>query len=74
MKKSLALALLWASLLPAPAVVAQPAAKSHTNSRAAVELAGATWHRWPEAQSLAAREGKPILLLQMFGQLDEKWC
>ena len=56
---------------------AQPPLKpqaAHIHSQEGLQLAGATWHRLPEAQRLAQREHKPILLLQMFGELDQKWC
>ena len=40
-----------------------------------VELAGSTWVEGLEAaQQQAKRENKPILLLEMMGRLDEKWC
>lgn len=39
-----------------------------------VELAGVRWHSWEDAQGRARREGKPILLFDMVGRLDERWC
>lgn len=40
-----------------------------------VILAGATWHSdLEEAKALARDTGKPILLFDMVGRLDERWC
>lgn len=44
-------------------------------SKDCVELAGARWESsWDLARQRAVAEGKPILLLDMVGRLDEKWC
>lgn len=40
-----------------------------------VELAGASWlEDFPAAVRQAQATGKPILLFDMVGRLDEKWC
>ena len=39
-----------------------------------LELGGRPWLPWPEARQQAMRESRPILLVQMFGELDETWC
>lgn len=40
-----------------------------------VELGGALWHHdFAQAQREAKETGKPILLFDMVGRLDEKWC
>lgn len=40
-----------------------------------VVLAGAEWNSDFEAAKLeAANTGKPILLFDLIGRLDEKWC
>lgn len=42
---------------------------------AAVELGGATWHSDLNlAKNMAAREKKPLLVFDLVGRLDEKWC
>lgn len=41
---------------------------------AAVELAGVRWESWENARARARHEGKPILLFDMVGRLDERWC
>jgi hypothetical protein len=38
------------------------------------QLAGRTWLPWEQAQQLALQEGKPILVVQMLGDLNEQWC
>ena len=43
-------------------------------SRAGVELAGVRWESWENARARARHEGKPILLFDMVGRLDERWC
>lgn len=38
-------------------------------------LGNATWtSNLQQAQAQSAASGKPILMLDMIGQLDEKWC
>lgn len=40
-----------------------------------VELGGARWLSSPEqAQQQAATQNKPLLVFEMLGRLDEKWC
>lgn len=40
-----------------------------------VELAGTTWHGNPlAAVALARKTDKPLLVLDMFGRLDETFC
>ena len=40
-----------------------------------VNLAGLIWHgSLSKAMSVAAKEGKPVLHLQMFGRLDDALC
>jgi hypothetical protein len=37
--------------------------------------AGVAWERTPEAaHAKARRDGKPVLLLHLFGKLDEEFC
>jgi hypothetical protein len=38
-------------------------------------LAGVVWESsFAAAKARAEREGKPVLLLQLFGRLDEEFC
>ena len=40
-----------------------------------VELGGAVWKAdWTEAQVESLATGKPVLMLDLVGRLDEKWC
>jgi hypothetical protein len=40
-----------------------------------VRIAGVDWEpTFERARSRAAREGKPVLQLHMFGRLDEQFC
>jgi len=40
-----------------------------------VEIAGSVWRTsFEEAKYLAQEQGKPILHLQMFGELDDEFC
>ncbi|MGV3722773.1 MAG: hypothetical protein ACO1SX_17860 [Actinomycetota bacterium] len=40
-----------------------------------VRIAGVDWEpTLQQAQARAAREGKPIFLLHLFGRLDEEFC
>ena len=39
-----------------------------------LKLAGRTWLPWEAAQKVALDENKPILVVQMLGDLDEQWC
>lgn len=32
------------------------------------------WHTFDSALAEARKQDKPVLLLQMFGRLDERWC
>jgi hypothetical protein len=42
---------------------------------ATTTIAGTRWHAsFAAAQAEARRDGKPILLLQLFGRLDEEFC
>ena len=44
-------------------------------ARGNVEIAGVLWHGTLErARVIAEKEQKPILLLQMFGRLDDAMC
>lgn len=38
------------------------------------ELAGRHWQTWRDALQTARDQNKPILLVQMLGDLDETWC
>jgi hypothetical protein len=42
---------------------------------ATTTIAGVRWHAsFAAARAEARRDGKPILLLQLFGRLDEEFC
>ena len=48
---------------------------SRTEAPAPTRIAGVTWETSvARAMERARREGKPILLLQLFGRLDEEFC
>jgi hypothetical protein len=65
----LILTLLIASVCMASAVPSDPAVGE------SVVLGGATWGPdFEAAQAEAEQTGKPILLFDMVGRLDEKWC
>jgi hypothetical protein len=58
---------------PAPAPAARPAAEDFVNPK--VEPGKVQWHADLEAAcKAAARSGKPVLLFQMMGNLDEQFC
>lgn len=37
-------------------------------------LAGRTWLAYPQALQQAREQGRPLLLVQMLGDLSEEWC
>jgi hypothetical protein len=65
---ALSLGLLGASRLDTPVQAAGPPAVTQ-------KIGGVTWETsLASAQARARREGKPVLLLSLFGRLDEEFC
>ncbi len=64
-----------AVLAPALAVLHFKEDSKERSSSKTFAIAGTTWHEGLDQAKLIARERqRPILLLQMFGSLDEEFC
>ena len=51
------------------------AVHARTGDAGRTHLAGVAWENSPaSAREKARREGRPVLLLQLFGRLDEEFC
>ena len=65
---------LFAFLL-ATVVTAGAAAHARGGMTPQTQLAGVAWETsFATAQQKARQSGKPVLLLQLFGRLDEEFC
>lgn len=57
------------------AVPAQQQSKQQATPAVASAIGGVHWYSdLAAARARAARTGKPVLELQLFGRLDERWC
>lgn len=69
------LAALAVAVLGGAAALAEDARRSRETRMPDVTLAGVTWRGdFGAARKEAAATGRPILLLQLFGRLDEEFC
>jgi hypothetical protein len=60
---------------PPVAESSAPPAPSEEGTNPTVEPGKVRWHSsFADAQSAAARSGKPVLLFHMMGQLDRQFC